>query len=153
MTNIRLPLALILIAFLLALASMARAADSQNLSITPPPGSPERTLIMNALRAQILELHNIDAVFVVRHLKVKDGWAWAHTLPQSPDGKSHYEDVSALLRKHGPAWEVAELACTEEENDRCVSNPDYFKLLQKRFPELPPDILPHGEEARPDLSR
>lgn len=153
MTNIRLPLALTFIAFLLALASMAGAADSKNPSITPLPGSPERALIMDALRAHVLELHKVDAVFVVRHLKVKDGWAWAHTLPQSRDRKSHYEDVSALLRKHGPSWKVAELACTEEDNDQCVSNPEYFKLLQQRFPGLPPDILPHGGEAGPDPSR
>lgn len=152
MTHFRLPLALPVIVLLLALASMVKGAGHHNPPVSPPPGSPARKLIMDALRAQIRELHEGEVVFVVKHLKIKDGWAWVHTLPQSPDGKNRYEDVSALLRKQGPAWEVAELACAEEDNDRCLSNPDYFRLLQQRFRGLPLDILPHGGEDQPDPS-
>lgn len=152
MTHLRLSLSLAVIAFLLALPSMARGVENDYPPLTPPAGSPERKLIMDVLRAEIRELHKLEAVFVVKHLLVKDGWAWVHTLPQSPDGKNRYEDVSALLRKQGPAWEVAELACAEEDNDQCLSNPDYFKLLKLRFPGLPLEILPHGGEAQPDPS-
>jgi hypothetical protein len=66
--------------------------------------------------------------------------------PQSDDGKNKYEDVSALIRKRGSKWEVAELACAEEDNDLCLTNPDYFKLLKQRFPNLPKEILPHGHQ-------
>lgn len=144
MTDLRLPLSLAILALFLALASMAKSEPNSSLSVTPPVGSLERKLIMNTLRVQIREFHEVEVVFVVKHLKGKDGWAWVHALPQSPDQKNRYEDVAALLRKHGPAWEVVELACSEEDNDQCLGSADYFKLLKQRFPGLPPDILPHG---------
>ena len=84
-----------------------------------------------------MQQHGLKVVFVVRHLKVKDGWAWVHALPQSPDGVSHYEDVSALLRKSGAAWGLVELPCAEEGNDQCLGSPDYFLRVKKRFPNLP----------------
>jgi len=40
---------------------------------------------------------------------------------------------------------VAELACTEEENPKCLSNPAYFSELKKRFPEVSEEIFPKEE--------
>ena len=115
--------------------------SSKNSSLTALPGSPVRRAILDALRQEMKRFGSFKMLFVVRSLKVKDGWAWVHTLPQSPDGKNHYEDVSALLHLKGDTWEVAELACTEEENPQCLSNPDYFLELKKRFPKVPEEIL------------
>jgi len=117
------------------------AQSSTNSSLTALPGSPVRRAILDALRQEMKRFGGFKMVFVVRSLKVKDGWAWVHTLPQSPDGKNHYEDVSALLHLKGGSWEVAELACTEEENPKCLSNPAYFSELKKRFPKVPKEIL------------
>jgi len=50
--------------------------------------------------------------------------------------------LSALLHHEGSVWRVAELACTEEENPECLSNPAYFSELKKCFPEVPEEILP-----------
>ena len=117
------------------------AQSSINSNLTVLPGSPIRRAILDALRQKMKSLSGLNMVFIVRSLKVKDGWAWVHTLPQSPDGKNHYEDVSALLHLKGGSWEVTELACTEEENPKCLSNPDYFSELKKRFPKVPDEIL------------
>lgn len=135
-------------ALLLAMQSFALEAEPKKSTVTPPPGSAERKLILDALRGKVQQLHGLEVVFVVRHLRVKDGWAWVHALPQSPDGVSRYEDVSALLRKSGAAWGVVELPCAEEGNDHCLGSPDYFRLLKERFPNLPLDILPNEGVAK-----
>ena len=116
--------------------------NGANFSPAALPGSPVRRAVLDALRQEMKRLQGLKVVFVVRYLKVKDGWAWVHTLPQSPDGKNHYEDLSALLHLKSDTWKVAELACTEEENPQCLSNPMYFSELKKRFPKIPGEILP-----------
>jgi len=115
--------------------------SSTDTSLIVLPGSPLRRAILDVLRQEIMHLQWLKVVFVVKSLKVKDGWAWVHTLPQSPDGKNHYEDISALLHIKNGTWEVAELACTEEENPKCLSSPEYFSELKKRFPKMPVEIL------------
>ncbi len=140
---------LILVAAVLllpALQSAAAAAEPRGQAITPPPGSAERKLIIDALRVEIEKLHRINAVFVVKHLKVLDGWAWIETHPKSVDGTNQYEDVSALLRKGGSKWKVAEIACAEEDNEECLTSPGYFKRLKKRFPGVPTVIFPEQQQ-------
>ena len=116
--------------------------SSTDFNSTTLPNIPVRKTILDALRQEMKHLSGFNMVFVVRYIHVKEGWAWVHTLPQSPDGKNHYEDVSALLHLKDQTWEVAELACTEEENPKCLSNPNYFLELKKRFPKVPEEILP-----------
>ena len=65
----------------LCLCTDVQATDS---NLTPLPGSPLRKAVLDALRQEVKRIHGLDVVFVVKHLKVKNGWAWAHTLPQSP---------------------------------------------------------------------
>lgn len=48
---------------------------------TPPPGHAERKAILAELRAEVLRLQNLQILFVVRCVKVEDGWAWIQTLP------------------------------------------------------------------------
>ena len=127
------------------MASEAKNQSAQGHESVRPlalPGSPVRRAVLDALRQEMKHLHGMEVIFVVRYMKVKDGWAWVHTLPQSPDGKNHYEDISALLHLKSGTWEVVELACTEEENPQCLSNPVYFSELKKRFPKVPGEILP-----------
>lgn len=128
----------------LCLCTSLHAADS---ILTPPPGTPMRKAVLDALRLEVKRIHGLDVVFVVRHLKVKDGWAWAHTLPQSPDGGRQYEDVSALLQLQDDVWTVVEIPCREEENPDCLTGPEYVLRLQERFPSVPLEIFPgwaHG---------
>lgn len=117
----------------------AQASDS---ALTPLPGDPLRKQVLDGLRDEVKQLHGLDVVFVVRHLKVKDGWAWAHTSPQSPDGKNRYEDISALLRLHDNKWLVEEIPCTEPENPDCLDGPGYFEGLQKRYPSVAVEVFP-----------
>lgn len=109
---------------------------------TPPKGSAERKSILDTLRREVKRLHRIEPVFVVHHLKVQRGWAWIETSPQSSEGASRYEGISALLHKSGGRWRVAEIACAEEENPNCLGQRDFFSRLMKRFPAAPPEIFP-----------
>ncbi len=113
-----------------------------NKCFTPEKGTQMRKDILNVLRQEIKNMHGVDVVFVVEHLKVQDGWAWAHTFPQSPDGVSKYEDFSALLELQDGKWKIAELPCVEEENPDCLGDPSYFLKLKERFPDMPEQILP-----------
>ncbi|NTV80512.1 MAG: hypothetical protein HGA24_03715 [Candidatus Aminicenantes bacterium] len=144
----RLPILCISIFLLLVSPSISLAAESQEAAFTPPKGSAERKLILDALRSKLRQ-GDVEIVFVVRHLKVKDGWAWVHILPQSPDGASRFEDVSALLKKDGAGWKVVELPSAEVGDAEGLDSPDYFLNLKKRFPNLPPEILPESAVAMP----
>jgi len=127
------------------IASKRDGAPVQNSTDFSPevlPGSPVRKAILDALRQEMKHLHSLEMIFVVKYMKARKGWAWVHTLPQSPNGMNRYEDISALLHLKSGTWKVAELACTEEENPKCLSNPEYFKVLKIRFPEVPEEILP-----------
>jgi hypothetical protein len=118
---------------------LSQASDSK---LTPQVGNPLRSQILEALRNEVKRIHGLDVVFVVKHLRVKDGWAWVHTLPQSPDGSNHYEDISALLRVRNGSWEVVEIPCGEEENPDCLNGPEYFKRLKAQCPTVPIEIFP-----------
>lgn len=109
---------------------------------TPPPGSAERKAVADALRREVKALHGLEVKFVITFLKVKNGWAWIETRPQSFDGKSRYEDIAALLAKVDGVWRVYELACTEPDNPDCLGEPGYFMRLRHRFPKAPRQIFP-----------
>ena len=116
-------------------------ADSETEAYTPQPGTAERKAILDALRVWVKRGHDPDVIFVVKHLKVKNGYAWVHTLPRSKDGSSRYEDLSALLKKDQGLWSVVEIPCGEVDNPDCIGDPGYFDGLNQRFPDMPDDIL------------
>lgn len=117
------------------------SAAPDTRSISSVTGS-ERKAILDAVRQEIKRLHGLEMVFVVRHLEVRNGWAWFHALPQSRDGKSHYDDIAALLHKNEGRWQIMEMPCTEEDNPDCLGDPEFFSQLRRRFKDIPPAILP-----------
>ena len=121
------------------------ATEDKSISgpYTPPAGSAERKAILDAVRKEVKSWSGLDVVFVVRYLKVYNGWAWVATLPQSRDGLNHYEDVSGLLHKTKGQWILMETrpdACDDEPE--CLDDKSYFKKLRSRFPSAPPNIFP-----------
>ncbi len=122
--------------------ALQEEATGRDVSLTPPAGSPQRKAILDALRQEVKRMHGMDVIFVVVHLKRKDGWAWLHTLPRSKDGSSQYEDISALLQLKDGIWSVVEIPCGEVDNPECLDGPEYFDRLQERFPDVASEILP-----------
>ncbi|WP_331562411.1 hypothetical protein [Chlorobium sp.] len=109
---------------------------------TPAPGSVERKAILDVMRMKVRELHELDVVFVVKSMKVCEGWAWVHTQPRSMDGNSRYEDFYALLQRVKGTWTIVEIPCTEPDDPACMDSSGYFGKLSSRFPGLPAVILP-----------
>ncbi|NCC26747.1 MAG: hypothetical protein EOM22_00970 [Gammaproteobacteria bacterium] len=112
---------------------------------TPPPGSRERGAILDALRSELMHLTGPDLVFVVAVLRVREGWAWIEAAPQSRDGASHYEDVTALLQRREGRWAVQVLGPCDAEDDpaACAADTDPERL-RERFPTLPQDLVPRA---------
>lgn len=112
---------------------------------TPPKESPERKEILDTLRTHLKKSFKVDAVFVVGHFKVKDGWAWIETNPRSADGKSAYETIAALLRLEKGKWKIVDFApgeCTGDEEDSPDCDPKHlFKTLKSKY-KTPPEIFP-----------
>jgi hypothetical protein len=123
------------------------AESATNTELIPAPGASVRKAVLDCLREELKRLHGLEVVFVVQHLKVKDGWAWIHVRPQSADGLQHYEDVAALLTMKNGDWTVAEIPCMEVDNPGCLDSPEFFVGLKKRFPKMPTAILPTAEGA------
>lgn len=113
----------------LAIAPGAVQAEDHAEAETPPPGSAERKAILDALRSELKALHQLEVIFVVTHLKVLHNWAFTHAFPQSADGASKYEDVSALMQNQGGEWKVVDLIPADLED------------LKKTYPSAPPAIF------------
>jgi len=111
---------------------------------TPPKASAERKAILDAYR-EARKQPGEDAphavVFVVGYMKVHRGWAWITVTPQSPSGDQKYESESALLHEEDGQWKV-KARQSSEEGDEDSDDKQFFRKLKKRFPSMPPDILP-----------
>lgn len=119
-----------------------RASGKTGDVYTPAPGSAERKAIMDALRKM---LGMEDVVFVVRFLKLSQGWAWAETEPRSADGRNRYEPVDCLLRRQDGTWTVLQCrpCCGECEDDPDCREPSwYYRKLRSAFPQAPSGIFP-----------
>ena len=141
----------IVIALTIAVSTSTYAADTKlqnatkSATYTPAKGSEDRKAIMDALRVVIRKMSGLEVIFVVRHLKINEGWAWVETDPESADGKNHYEPMVGLLHKKNGRWTYIEgppeFAVCEEDPD-CVDTARYFKKLARKYPAASPNIFP-----------
>jgi hypothetical protein len=113
------------LAIALALALAAGTARAQRVH-TPAAGTPERRLLMDALRLRLQRELDRPMIFEVQQLRVLGNWAFAEVIPRKPDGSpldyrgTRFEqarrdgvmdDASvALLRRTNGAWRVVRLA-------------------------------------------
>lgn len=129
---------------LLLLLFMLCAPAHAGSSCRSMDGAATRKGILNAMRAFVKQMSDLDVVFVVRHLKADCDWAWIEAEPQSADGKQRYEPVSALLAHKNGTWRYVEgppeWPICEEDPD-CVDRSRYFRKLAARHPGLSPDIF------------
>jgi hypothetical protein len=142
---------ILLVVLLASMSPNAPVPASESVRM-PPAGDPVRKAVLDGLRSEVARLHGLEVVFVVGHLRVKDGWAWVGTRPRSRDGASRFEDISALLRLRDGGWQVVEIPCTEVDNPDCLEAPDYFPQLLSRYPGLPVEVLPDRAQ-RPGSGR
>jgi hypothetical protein len=111
------------VAAMLSLAAGHAAAQRVH---TPAPGTPERRLLMDALRLRMQRELNKPMIFQVQQLRVVGNWAFTEVTPRKPDGSPFdyrgtrfeeairagaFDDASvALLRRTDGTWRVVRLA-------------------------------------------
>lgn len=131
-------LILCLFALFATTASVAESVTTPPI-YTPEVGTLERKQILDALRAEVKRLHGLDVIFVVVTMNVTDNWAWLHTRPQSEDGASKYEDITALMHKTAGGWQVVELPCGDvSEIESCDETPPFLEYLMGGSPQASP---------------
>ncbi len=112
----------------------------------PKRGDPERKVIMDALRAEKFPGQEAKVIFVVKHLKIHNGWAWADVTPQHNAGKSFSDGMSALLHFEGGKWKSVDLSKLSETSSRPTGGKGAGSTLVKDvlslYPDVPRDIFP-----------
>jgi len=92
---------------LVILSILVQPATANSEAYTPPSGSAERKAILDAYRAEYTkDALTKEVIFVVKHLKAHDGWAWLEVNPKSADGSQQFEPEQGLLHKEGAGWKV-----------------------------------------------
>lgn len=114
----------------------------------PKRGDPERKVIMDALRAEKFPGQEAKVIFVVKYLKIHNGWAWAEVIPQDTAGKSLSEGTTALLYFEGGKWKSVDLGKLSKPSthptDRKGRRATLVKNVLSLYPDVPPDIFPVG---------
>jgi hypothetical protein len=114
---------------------------------TPAPETPERKAIMDGMRDWVIQQHQIEAIFVINALLVKDGYAWVNVNPQSPDGSAQYEPLSGVLKLEGGSWKMVfpdpavELSINENLSEGAAREKANALLLQQ-VPGIPRELVP-----------
>lgn len=112
----------------------------------PERGNPERKVIMDALRAEKFPGQEAKVIFVVKHLKIHNGWAWTDVTPQDRAGNSLSEGRTALLHFEGGKWRSVDLSKLSETaphpTDGKGASSTFVKNILSLYPDVPPDIFP-----------
>lgn len=121
---------------------------------TPPKGSPERDAIMDVMRFDFYKDKNKGnanpekILFVVHHLKVKDGWACVNVTP-TKNGKEFAEPRWAVLRESKDGWEKVDyfeklrpFAREADTLDALNMSQDTVRRLLPKLPGCPKEIFP-----------
>jgi len=111
-----------LINLLAALILFANIASAQDKVVSPAQGTPERKLLLDALRPKVEAELKTELVFVVSDIRASADWAFVMAQPQRKDGKKldgkkifgdsweHMDGftLTAVLRKKANQWTVLE---------------------------------------------
>lgn len=140
--------------FLIVMLMLLAARSTADEVRTPPIGSSERLDIINALRYDFYQEKEAAArnpkkiVFVVKHLKVKDGWACVNVQP-TREGKDEGEPRWMVLRRVNDSWENVDyfgklfpFASEEETLDALEMKKGTVDKLVAKLPGCPKEIFP-----------
>lgn len=112
----------------------------------PKRGDPERKVIMDALRAEKFPGQEAKVLFVVKHLKIHNGWAWADVTPQDHAGNPVSDGMKALLRFEEGKWKSVDLGkvpgTSSYPTDEKGASSALVKNILSLYPDVPPDIFP-----------
>lgn len=119
----RIPLFIALFLAACAIGPVGATQQSVISDLDVGPGSPHRRAVLDALRPAVERRVGPNVEFVVREIRVIDGWAFVAATPQRRggqpiDGRRYFPqfdamggiDVTALLRLRGGRWRLVEHA-------------------------------------------
>jgi hypothetical protein len=128
----------------------APSAPAQNATAdsvhTPAAGTAERKAILDALHAEYTTGSGSAVKFLVKHIKVHQGWAWINVVPLDKNGTPEGDEWPSLLRLNNGKWTIIDLIAIaqpfeESEGPRSPS-PRFLRAVQKKYPSVPGDIFP-----------
>ncbi len=137
---------LCLLGFLLLVAASPLAAQAG--ARIPPPGSPERHAILEALRPPVQRTLGSRVVFHQVEIRVSGSWAFVSAEPRTPAGRRFQaflqecqcdDLVYGLLRRVGGRWTLV-------DSFTGVTDVAYLVWLD-RYPDAPRAIYPLPPEA------
>jgi hypothetical protein len=111
------------IALFASMVLLGPAAADQRYA-TPPPGSAERSAVLDAARVPVEKDLGQPIVFQVKTLRVTAEWAFLYGIPKRADGKpmDHSKSIYARLADDGTfSGEAAVLLAREEAGWRLVT--------------------------------
>lgn len=142
------------IRFLLLTCVLAVSCAMAEEVRTPSIGSPERAAIINLMRfdfyldKEAAVKNPKKIIFVVKHLKVKDGWACVNVQP-TREGKDEGESRWKVLRLVNGGWEDVDyfsklfpFASEEETLDALDMKSGTVDKLVLKLPGCPKEIFP-----------
>ena len=105
-----------------AITLIANIASAQDKVVSPGQGTPERKVILDALRPKLEAELKTELIFVVSDIRASADWAFVMAQPQRKDGKKldgkkiygesweHMDGftLTAVLRKKSNQWTVLE---------------------------------------------
>jgi hypothetical protein len=133
-----------LVGVLLILASNPNAPADETHA--PGSGDPQRTAILDTLHHAYTTGSGPNVKFLVKYLKVHNGWAWIKVVPLDPKGNAEGDEWPSLLQDHNGRWVVIDLIAAAQNFNEADGPADpsagYVRALQKKYPSLPADIVP-----------
>jgi hypothetical protein len=123
--------------FSILLFTFASSALAQK-AYEPKKGSPERTAIMNAIRAYDTKRNSglANETFVVSAIRVQGAWAYANVEQQ---GASSYGQAHVFLQKAGGKWKVA-FSTYNDTNEVGVDGLARLRKKNRSFPRALADF-------------
>jgi len=113
---------------------------------TPAGGDPQRTAILDTLHHTYTTGSGPNVRFLVKYLKVHDGWAWIKVVPLDPKGTAEGDEWPSLLQNQNGKWVEIDLIAVAQNFAEADGPADpsarYVKALQNKYPGLPGDIVP-----------
>ena len=129
--------------FIICKNSAFSQSSIKDFKIKTSSNTTERTTMLDILRADLYSEYGQEFIFVVKHFKVSNNYAWFMGTAQRRDGKQiELEDdekcckVEALFRKSGGKWFI-------EDSRAFDTDALWWYKIWEEYPDAPRAIFPN----------
>jgi hypothetical protein len=134
----------LMVCLMIAVCVESAVSQTKEVAHIPAANSPERKVILDALRAESSEK---NLIYQVHFIRVNNGWAWVDTTPLDAATKQPTaEGGPNLLHIVNGAWKVMDLSKVPEDPNDPMGAEDasatFVRNLRRTFKGCPADIFP-----------